>query len=200
MEWIRISRNKLKIMLTAEDAARYALPCEQTDFADVITRQAFREILTDVRRETGFDATEDKLYIQMYPGKKGGCELFVTKMGLLLSDSEPNAPGNVEKKQKNAAGRRYTGVFSFSGSAQMVAVCRRLFACGYAGESEAWRDERGRFWLLLTDASDPYIAAREYGFIREYGNAANAENARLYLPEHGRTICAARAVETLCDL
>ena len=28
MEWIRISTNKLKIMLSAEDARRYALNCE----------------------------------------------------------------------------------------------------------------------------------------------------------------------------
>lgn len=71
MEWIRISSNKLKIMLSAEDAQHYALDCATVDYADVVTRAAFREILTDVEEETGFDANEDKIYIQMFPSREG---------------------------------------------------------------------------------------------------------------------------------
>ena len=72
MEWIRISKNKLKIMLSAEDARHYELDCKSADLGDLVTRSAFREILSDVKRQTDFDASEDKIYIQMYPSKEGG--------------------------------------------------------------------------------------------------------------------------------
>jgi negative regulator of genetic competence, sporulation and motility len=98
MEWIRISQNKLKIMLTAEDARHYELNCEQADYTDILTRTAFREILTDVKREAEFDASEDKVYIQMYPSKEGGCELFVTKIGLLLNEQQAPSTSQVSGK------------------------------------------------------------------------------------------------------
>ena len=99
MEWIRISKNKLKIMLSAEDARHYELDCEAADLGELVTRTAFHEILSDVKMQTDFDASEDKIYIQMYPSKGGGCELFVTKMGLLLSDEEKEiSPQTVREK------------------------------------------------------------------------------------------------------
>ena len=108
MEWIRISDNKLKIMLTAEDARRYALNCEAADYTELLTREAFREILSDVRVESGFDAADEKLYIQMYPSKGGGCELFVTKMGLSAEMTVSRTPPATPRPARRAPRiRRY---------------------------------------------------------------------------------------------
>lgn len=219
MEWIRISENKLKIMLTAEDAKRYALRCETLDLADSFTRQAFRDILSDIRPATGFDAAEEKVYIQMYPSKEGGCELFVTKMGLLFNNSEqsehakpscePKSAEPTEKEKTSVrakkAPRRRKESCSFGTLSDLLAACSRLLAANYSGESTAWRDEAGKYWLLLntTEPDAPSVARRDSpvfplsAFLCEYGKRENAQTTPMFLSEHGTCICPVSAVEIL---
>ena len=201
MEWIRISQNKLKIMLSAEDARRYALDCETADYADMMTRDAFREILTEVRAETGFDATEDKIYIQMYPSKEGGCELFVTKIGLLLTDTAEARHRTPQGKSINSPpfARRREHALRFSRLEDLLSLCRRMQG-SFQGESEAWQDERGLWWLLLSDHGDPHTAREDFRFALEYGAGASAQESKLYLSEHGKRISAPNAVGTLGKL
>lgn len=218
MEWIRISENKLKIMLTAEDAKRYALRCETVDLADSFTRQALRDILSDIRPVTGFDATEEKVYIQMYPSKEGGCELFITKMGLLFHD--PSSVGHAvatcepkkaepAKKAKTACGkkapRRRKELCSFPALSELLAACAQLLAAHYESESSAWRDETGKYWLLLC-ATEPDASIAEHrsplisfpaAMLLEYGKRENVEASLIFLAEHGSCICPASAVEIL---
>jgi len=202
MEWIRISTNKLKIMLTAEDARRYDLQCEKADYADIATRHSFREILTDVRRETGFDATEDKVYIQMYPSKEGGCELFVTKIGLILTDEarEGSRAGRTRGTSERRSPPSECTALLFTEMTHLLAVCRHLCNVGFLCESEAWQSEDGKLWLLLAQKRSAATLQDSLRFAREYGRAVSVSAARLYLPEHGKRICAARAVETLGKL
>jgi negative regulator of genetic competence, sporulation and motility len=206
MEWIRISKSKLKIMLSAEDAERYALNCESADYADLMTRDAFKEILTDVRQETGFDATEDKVYIQMYPSKEGGCELFVTKLGLLLTEEDHEAPSGTKHqhhtapqnaKQPQTVRKKSTSLV-FTQLDHLLALCRRL-ASTYSGESEVWLDESGAWWLILTEEIDPKVKHDDLCFIREYGQTVSTDKARAFLPEHGRAIYPSHAVQKFQD-
>lgn len=207
MEWIRISESKLKIMLSAEDARRYALDCKAADYADVLTRNAFREILTEVRAETGFDATEDKVYIQMYPSKEGGCELFITKMGLVLADHgftesvrpHPTPTNAIKYSKSPRTVRKRECVFTFSKLEDLLALCNRM-ASFFKGESEVWQDERSVWWLLLSDHGDPLTAREDFRFALEYGIAQQPHNARLYLGEHGRMICPQNAVTIFSKL
>jgi negative regulator of genetic competence, sporulation and motility len=88
MELIVISENKLKIMLTAPDMAHYELEGSRMDCADSHTRAAFRHIFRDVRAESGFDTEGERLLVQLYASKEGGCEIFITKLGA----ARPGAP------------------------------------------------------------------------------------------------------------
>ena len=201
MEWIRISSNKLKIMLSAEDAARYALCPDTADYADALTRRAFKAILTDMRHETGFDASDDKIYIQMYPSREGGCELFVTKMGIEVTHKRTAPPGTYqaqknEKKQK----QKRSLAFCFTGIEELLSVCRRMKAAHYRGESHASVDDVGRYWLFLTEEGDPLTAREDYLFVMEYGEIENRENAEIMLSEHGKALCGNYAIEILGDL
>jgi len=196
MEWIRISQNKLKIMLTAEDARHYELNCEEADYTDMVTRTAFREILTDVKREADFDASEDKVYIQMYPSKEGGCELFVTKIGLLLNDqaSTPQL-GKKENARSPRTRRENTLAFCFQSFSLLCAACRRIQSTPAARRSEAFRDEKGVWWLFLSGCEP-----QKFRFLSSYGREARADLARLYLAEHGKHICEKNAIERLAKL
>ena len=201
MEWIRISTHKLKIMLSAEDARRYALDCERADYTELITKDAFREILTDVKKASGFEAGDDKIYIQMYPSKAGGCELFVTRMGLSFEESgtavppprhEPQRPKSPVTVQKRA------GALRFERTEELLRLCRTI-AAGYGGKSEIWQGEDGAWWLILHEEGDAERLRRDFRFLREFGELRDAESARTLLAEHGRLLCAENAVQTFAN-
>ena len=88
MDLIKINDNKLKIMLTPVDMQCYALKADELDCGGIETRQAFRNIMDEVRNRTGFDAKGNQIYVQVYPSREGGCEMFVTKLGLLCALGE----------------------------------------------------------------------------------------------------------------
>ena len=75
MELIRISDSKLKIILNETDMRRYALSSDTLSYENGDTRRAVREVLAEAEEETGFHATADRLLIQAYPSRDGGCEL-----------------------------------------------------------------------------------------------------------------------------
>lgn len=198
MEWIRIGSHKLKITLSAEDARHYALNCERSDYTDAVTSGAFREILTDMQKETGFEAGDDRIYIQMYPSKAGGCELFVTRMGLSCAE-EPKAVSEAEPctVALPTAGKK-EAAFRFSELPDLLLLCRHI-ADSYTGDSEIWQDERGGWWLLLTKWGSRKSTREEFRPMGEYGHPENADRARLLLSEHGRLICKSNAVRTFSE-
>ena len=196
MEWIRISRNKLKIMLTAEDTKRYELRPDSASLESAGTRKAFRAILSDAGKELGFDAADERVYIQLFPSREGGCELFVTKE----AESAKEAPTPRPKAEKAPEEHTRHLAFSFPELSPLLLVCRRLTERRYQGESRALRDDEGRYWLLLSDTGNPLLARHEYRFILEYGQMEHGENARLLLLEHGTPLCGEKAVEQLGQL
>ena len=80
MELIIIGENRLKIMLTGEDMARYELsePCAESLGARA--RRALRSIVADAHAKIGFDTDRERLLVQLYTSRGGGCEIFVTKL------------------------------------------------------------------------------------------------------------------------
>jgi negative regulator of genetic competence, sporulation and motility len=82
MEWIVINPSKLKIMLTEPDMQRYDLQPDRLDSMDEQTRLTFRQIFEDARKQTGFDTAGERLFVQLYTSRGGGCEIFVTKLGV----------------------------------------------------------------------------------------------------------------------
>ena len=174
-------------MLTAEDARYYALDCEHADRTGKLTREAFREILSDLRMRVGFDAAEDKAYIQMYPSKEGGCELFITKTGLLLSEVESESSFHTPKTKRNEITEK---AIRFEELEPMLALCRRLRSDCKLKHSEVFLDDGGAWWLLLRREGALSFAA-------EYGEPGEISAARLYLGEHGKSICKSCAVEML---
>ena len=80
MELIVIDETKLTIMLTAPDMQHYDLHAERMTTANAATRNAFRHIFNDARQRIGFDTSGERLLVQLYTSRGGGCEIFVTKL------------------------------------------------------------------------------------------------------------------------
>ena len=197
MEWIRISANKLKIMLTAEDARHYDLDCRESTFSDTATRTVFREILSDVYRETGFEASAEKTYIQMYPSKEGGCELFITKTGLVLTSEEEKSPRTVAKyiPRLSSRQRNCTLAYLFGELAHLLIGCRALQRESNALTSDAYHDDKGQWWLTITPQEG--FQNSRLAPLDDLGRRVPFENAQIFLLEHATKICSENALDTL---
>lgn len=195
MDFIRIGTNKLKIMLTREDAAHYALCPDTADRTDNETRRAFRAILTDIRAKTDFDAAEDKVYIQIFPSREGGCELFVTKMGL-----ETAPKRTAEPKGERTPKKRREMIFYFTNLDGLVAACRHLATVSFKGQSRVWLDDLNRYWLYLCELGDPLKARHDHACLLEYGYMENRDNALLMLSEHAKELVGRNAVDVFSKL
>ncbi len=213
MELILISDSKLKITLTSDDMAQYELDCDTMDYDNTDTRRAFREIFEHVRDITGFDTAGDRLFIQLYPSREGGCEMYITKLGMICAEkregerTRPSLPRSTQENSPSPAlcpaprgsgERDRLGAYRFETMEDLLRVCRQLAGQGYASHSSAYRDERNRYFLLLRERAGAFgILCGEYSFITEFGTPENAEFIRLYISEHGFPICEGNAVNTL---
>lgn len=78
MKLYREGKNELRIHLTKEDLEHFSITLDDFDYDNTRGRKVIWELFDKAREETGFDASKEKVYIQLYPMEKGGCELFVT--------------------------------------------------------------------------------------------------------------------------
>lgn len=169
MELIVISRTKLKIMLSAEDMKRLDFdPCAGGDPAG---RSAFGNILKEARDRCGFDAVGERVFVQYYPEKHGGCEMFVTK---LTRDVTPHSP--------QTSPREAYIVYGFSNFEEILALCARLKLGDDVRESELFVVEENKRKYFLT-------LERECPLAGEYGGVKLGRGAVSYISEHGRRVC-----------
>ncbi|MBQ5390376.1 MAG: adaptor protein MecA [Clostridia bacterium] len=175
MELIQIGTNALKVTLTKEDMAFYAIDFEQLDYKNTETRHALWSILDEAKRTLGFEAARDRLYIQAFKDKRGGCELFVRR---------------TDPKEEAIKSR---SLFRFSDMRALLCACARLQNCGFSGESRALIGDDGAWYLTLgeTAASDPRF------YLTELGTSLPADG--MFLCEHATHVCD-NAVEILSAL
>lgn len=86
MNFLRISDAKIKIVLASTEMDEYGISASD-EGCNAANRRAVWEILEMSKREVGFDPEGDKILVQFYPIKSGGCEIFVTKLGILNTGS-----------------------------------------------------------------------------------------------------------------
>ena len=195
MELILISDSKLKIMLSRQDMEYYELCNEEIDYDSTETRRAFWQILDEAKHKTGFDAAEEKVFIQLYPSKEGGCEMYVTKVGVI-----PSLAAELSgKKAEVRVGR--VGHYRFNRQEDLLSVCRILLKSGYQGESSAYLLDDGTYALLIHEvgrAPLAYAGAPDtYSFIEEFGERVRGQERAVYIKEHGTCLCRTDAVNTL---
>lgn len=183
MELILISDSKLKIMLTRDDMRQYALNCDTIDYDNTETRRAFWSILDEAKHRTGFDAAAERVFIQLYPSKEGGCEMYVTKLG--FDDAKASRALLPGGSGKRGVLRSRVGAYRFEGLEELLTVCRRLRALRCTAPSTAYRGDGGE-WHLVLDETDTSPAL--LGFLCEFGQPEDAGKLSIYMGEHGTCI------------
>lgn len=203
MELIIIGENRLKIMLTGEDMARYELadlqhPEESGDGVTPHTREALRHIFADARNESGFDTEGERLFVQLYASKGGGCEIFVTKLGRPVE--EKLLKRIMEEDTVIKEKRERTVWLRLEQLAHVCALCRRLLSVGFRGKSALYipaEEENG--WYLSLTLREEAGESVSFPFLWEYGEESRGDLGA-YLTEHGRVICSRGAVEILARI
>lgn len=202
VEFILINDDRLKITLSKSDLEEFNLTADALDYSNVETKRMFWDILGRAKQSTGFSCDGERVLVRLYASRDGGCEMFISKLEDtddcdILCSEDPDLCN-----QKNGRDfKKRTGAYRFDKLQWLLEVCRRLSEMGYSGESSAFYDSNGIYYLFLYGLDGTgYFKFDEFSFIDEYGNAENPEITYDFLGEHGRAICIKNAVEALSTL
>ncbi|MCD8315666.1 MAG: adaptor protein MecA [Firmicutes bacterium] len=181
METIRISESKIKVMLSREDMMKYRISRASADGSDPSLRAAIRSILRDAGRAGGFDPDSGQLYIQLYPDKRGGCELFVTR----TDDAEGRGKAAPKAHIARTCAAR-AEIFSFPSLDGLISFADRI-SSSFCGESAAYTDGKAYF-LTLAGGDLSELFALLCALADEYGGALEGFGKDLYIAEYCRRI------------
>lgn len=213
MELILISDTKLKVMLSEDDMKQYDLNCDDIDYENTETRKAFWNILDEAKNRTGFDASGDRVFVQVYPSKKGGCELFVTKLGNIMDREKrkkqrQNGISSLAVRIRDEKFNRKFHFFRFSNMEQLLNACAQLKKNHYSQSSSAYSaDYDSTYYLELFEEyhTDSVNIAEEKdmdffnSLMCEYGFPCSKET-ELYINEYCHCIREEDAAEVLGNL
>ena len=211
MELIRINARKLKIMLTPTDMCHFELDAESFGEDSTKMHRAFRLLFDEIKHQIDFDADDNRISVQYFPSKEGGCEMFISRLqgdGAEVEEANASLPVRLNKEtmqlrpqKKNNGSFKRECAYRFGGLAELLAACRRLYQIGFLCESAAYRDEKGDYFLILTVfAATPFSTPEELDFLVEYGQIENATVLRIYIKEHASVICDGNAITRLSSL
>lgn len=194
MELIVIDESKVKVMLSATDMERFELDVSDMDYEDRHTRLALKAILEAVRIKSGLDVTGEKMLVQVYPSKDGGCEMFISRL------SAPNRSGMLPRSLTLLSAKNT--VFRFQVFEHLLAVCRALHKNGYSLDSAAYRKADGVWYLQLQEnrQSGSSDVAGALSFALEFGESIGGSVALAYVKEHCECIIEKDAVQKLASL
>ena len=195
VEFLPIGDAKLKIVLNSKDLSEYKLDLSSVDGGGEGAKRGIWQILDCARDRVGFDPCGDKILIQFYPTKEGGCEIFVTKLGIL-----PDASAKlVAKSERVTMISRKRNFYRFEAFEDLSAACREIERKTRRPPPES---------DVYFDGSDFYLAINEYGIggesceypcIFEFGNAVTSERG-IHLTEHCEILIEKNAVKVLSEL
>ena len=179
MEFLLIGESKIKIVLSSAEAKKQGLDTSSTDVSGPLARRVLWRILDMAKTEVGFDPKGDKVLIQLYPLANGGCELFVTKLGI-LSESSARL---VSKSDRIAMLSKSRSLYRFDDLSDIISASRTVKSI--IGELSPKSD-------VYLDGDKYYLSIEEYGkggepvefpCILEFGMGLTAELSS-YIYEH----------------
>lgn len=174
MDVIKIGKDNMIVILTKEDMTKYRISPDMPAGFGRQALSALRQIAFGAQEESAPSHGDEKLLVQVFPSKEGGCEMFVTRVSSVSCTDLQNHYIHTDSKE----------IYMFAEMAELLAACRSLAGAGYSAESRAWAEtdtENRRYFLELCD---------EYGHMCEFGARRLAEIAPYYINEHCSLICA----------
>ena len=202
MELIVINENKLKIMMNENDMHYYGLDENEFHCSIINTREILEKILRNSPIKTGFEdvLSTDKILMQLYPEKNGGCELYITKIAFDEMEDTTFMPEGKDTKCLLPKPTQKTPFISykFENLEYAINAARELNNRSYVGPSSFYRDTDGRY-VLFVDNQRKELSSISC-LLSEFGEQVNGENTYLLLSERGKRIFKEGAVEELSKI
>ncbi len=197
LELIMINSEKIKIMLNREDMTRYDIQIYSLGHTGSAIKETFRQVLSEIKEQTGFDTLSGKALFQVYPSKDGGCEIYITRFKDLeqCDNLTNNTDKNAQAKQ-NPKKRFKNTVFYFESLTDTMDACKSAKADGYSRKSSLYKGNDG-FYLILENEIRPKNAPDELVKLNDYGTKINSKVFEAYIHEHMEKIITKNAVEAL---
>lgn len=204
MELIPINPQKLKIILSCDDMLLFDITSSELDYSSEKTRKALMCILERAKSETGFDAENHRLYIEVFPSLDGGCEMFLTKRSMLSYEAESKSKLHFKRKYGSCSGRINANGSYIARSENIddiIELCIRLKKEIFTGSSSLYAKD-GQFILKLEFQSKyPRFSSddeKSFLFICDYCEIKNEDKVySAYLEEHAKKIIKENAVEEI---
>lgn len=177
--------------MTSEELSEYGITPGDDGCASA-TRQSVWRVLDRARVECGFDGGGDKLLIQFYPDRAGGCEMFVTKLGI-LSQSCARTVARSDRVELVSRRERSYLFSSFDELLCAARATRRFFGVSIP-RSSAFSD--GERYMLTVVEHPSGNESSELHFMREFAEPVS-EDVALYISEHFDPLYSDNAIDSL---
>lgn len=190
VEFLLIGESKLKIVASEDEMEKYNLNAPTSDSGGQGIRRAFWRVLDRAKSEVGFDPAGDKVLIQFYPIKSGGCEIFVTKLGILPESSARL----VSRSNKIEVLSRSRSFYAFDSLDDLRTLCRviRRSSSDLSPASDVYFDN-GRYFLSIEEYGKGGETV-EFPCILEFAKGLTADFG-VYISEHAERLSDGDGIE-----
>ena len=192
MEFLIISENKMKIMLSSEEVVQYGIEAEKSDYRDPAVRKAFWKILDRARDECGFKVTGDKLLIQYYPSKSGS-EIFVTKLGKLSLGVERSISGADSIAMLSSRNM----IYRFENFEDLSRLAREINRLASDAAADVYFSEDGCYYLFFEERSD-FRSLSPFSIVSEFADEI-PQTMEIYIKEHSEPVAIGDAFSRLAE-
>lgn len=187
MEILRIGKHSVKITLDSCEATEYNI-FDSENYTSIF------ELLNKVKEKIDFSYEDRKIFTEIYPSKKGGCDIFISCV-LAEEGSTVGAEKCVNQEQKKNRKNYY--IFDVDSFESLVTLCYRLHEINYRGKSNIYYDvEKEHYFITLENTSTKDL---KYAFLLEYAKQIKFCTFE-YVKEHCKCILKDNAVHKLAIL
>jgi len=195
VEFLLIGESKIKIVLDSEETKKHKLDEGSASLSGAGMRRSFWRILDMAKSEVGFDPAGDKVLIQLYPTASGGCEIFVTKLGILPESSARL----VSRSNRISMLQKKRSIYVFDCLDDLIRASRAVKAL--SGDTPLVSDvyeSDGRYYLSIEEygkGGEP----TEFPCILEFGRGLTAD-VWSYIYEHSKCLSEGQGIERFSSL
>lgn len=194
MEFLLISESKLKIVMTGEEVKKYELNTSG-EIGSPGLRRSFWRVLDIAKNQVGFDPNGDKILIQLYPIKDLGCEIFVTKLGILPESSARL----VSKSDRVGMLSRKIGFYAFDSPDDMISAAKAVKNLLGSSKSKSDVYQIGNQYFLSIEEYGKSVEYVEFPCILEFGRSLTAD-FWIYASEHATRLTDGDGIDFLSSI
>ena len=187
MDITRIGNEAMKISLCTREAMELGFGEEQSEEN---MKNSFKRLLVKAKEEIEYAVLAEKIYGEIFTGKDGGCEIFVSRVEARDRVYKDKIFQETSKRTKPS-----TSVFVFDSIDMVLNAAKRLRDIAYEGLSPVYHDSvKGRYYIMLDDVSTKDL---KYAFLSEYSCQVKGGLNAMYIKEHFKCVCKKDGVKIL---